>query len=280
MRLAMSLAMAGLLWIPSAGQAQYRRDRDWNQQDQNYRSGSLDEIADGLSNSAEHVWSMVRGRRVNQTDQNVDLRNALRNFSRNTRNWASELNSSEAETYRSGAQQLIREAEDISRLVDQTEMSYHLRQDWNEVEAQVYRLSQFYRIPFSPDSRQSRYYRGRYGRDRELARTDPYYGDDNQYGYASGTFRWRGSVDGSDVIYLRGNQVDIRHLDAQPITNSNYLLPVPLPRRGVSLQLRKLQGRGNIQLVQQPSPQTNYTAAVRIDDPEGGRDYYEFELIW
>jgi hypothetical protein len=118
---------------------------------------------------------------------------------------------------------------------------------------------------------------------RELPRADNRMerGRDSEMGMADhGAFRWRGRVDGSDYIELRRDQVTVRHLQYQPITEADYNLRSPLPQRPVTVQLNKLQGRGKVVLSQQPSAANNYTVRVYIEDNEGGSDFYEFELIW
>jgi len=121
------------------------------------------------------------------------------------------------------------------------------------------------------------YYRDR-DRPRELARVDDTYRGD--YGYEHGTFRWRGRVDGTDYIELRGDRVNVRHVKSQPIMDSTFDLRVPLPRRPVNVQMTRIQGRGVLELYQQPSASNGYTAVVYIQDDAGGSDVYEFELSW
>jgi hypothetical protein len=128
-------------------------------------------------------------------------------------------------------------------------------------------------------------YRGR--PSRELARTDDDWRNrDRGYrdgGYRSdlrGSFHWRGRVDGSDYIELRGDRVNIRHMQARPITDATFDVRSPLPRQPVNVQLRRVQGRGRVDLVQQPSASNNYTAVVYIQDDDGGDDFYEFDLSW
>jgi hypothetical protein len=168
-------------------------------------------------------------------------------------------------------------------------MSNHLREDWDEVEREVARLSRYYGISFSERRNLARtdpYGRGGYGRNRDNRRAGGYgrdgdWRDQNGYGsYQSGVFRWRGRVDGSDYIFLRGRRVNIRHLQAQPITDATYDVTAPLPRTNVNVQVRPLRGRGRIQLIQQPSASNDYTAGILIEDKDSGADYYEFELIW
>ena len=40
------------------------------------------------------------------------------------------------------------------------------------------------------------------------------------------------------------------------------------------------QGRGSVSVIEQPSQYNNYTAVVRVLDPQGGYGYYDFDLIW
>jgi hypothetical protein len=259
---------------------------DWR--DREHRSGRLDDIARDLANRADAVWSMVQNRNARDEDRN-DLYTAFRNFDRNTRNFASRVDASNSDTYRAGAEQLVREAENIGRLVDRFQNMYRIQDQWNDVEVQVDRLSRFYGISYSGSHNLARTdpYRsnggyGGYGRDRDRDRDYSGSGAYGNYGggYQSGVFRWRGRVDGSDYIYLRGSRVDIRHLQAQPIVNSTYDLPSPLPRTPVNVQLRRLRGRGRVQLVQQPTAQNGYTAGILIEDNDAGADDYEFELSW
>ena len=118
---------------------------------------------------------------------------------------------------------------------------------------------------------------------RELPRADNRMGrdQDSERGTADhGAFRWRGRVDGSDYIELCRDQVIVRHMQAQPITEADYTLRSPLPQRPVTVQLNKLQGRGKVVLSQQPSAANNYTVRVYIEDNQASNDFYEFELIW
>ena len=72
----------------------------------------------------------------------------------------------------------------------------------------------------------------------------------------------------------------IDHLESNPIRNANYSLPQPLPRSNVQVQLNKIRGRGNVELVEQPSAYNDFTATVLIEDPDPGADEYDFELTW
>lgn len=93
-------------------------------------------------------------------------------------------------------------------------------------------------------------------------------------------FRWRGDVDGTDEILIRGREVTINHLDAQPLRNQQFRFSAALPSRAVHVTLEVVRGRGEVRLMEQPSARNDFTAVVRIEDERGGDSRYEFELVW
>lgn len=95
------------------------------------------------------------------------------------------------------------------------------------------------------------------------------------------TFRWRGRVDGVDDIVIRGSDVRIEHVSAQPIQRQEHRFSAPLPPAEVELHLEKIEGRGDVRILEQPTRRNDYTAVVRVDDQAHGGDAdYEFELSW
>ena len=94
-------------------------------------------------------------------------------------------------------------------------------------------------------------------------------------------FQWRGQVDGIDEILIRGGEVRVRHLAAKPIQRQDHRFTSPLPEWDVDLRLYKIEGRGDVELIEEPSSWNEYTVVVRIDDSDHiGDSYYEFELTW
>lgn len=93
-------------------------------------------------------------------------------------------------------------------------------------------------------------------------------------------FRWEGEVDGSSVIYIKGRNVNVQTRSGLPVQRQRFSFSDPLPRANVDLGLTRIDGRGDIRLVQEPNRNNDYTAIVRIDDRSGGRDFYSFELRW
>lgn len=83
-----------------------------------------------------------------------------------------------------------------------------------------------------------------------------------------------------DVI-LRGGQVSFSTVRGRRpgSVRADFSSPVPSDPSLV-FSLSKLWGRGGINLRGTPQRANNYTAVVRISDPQGGQDNYRFRLEW
>src|SRR5262249_51498617 len=93
-------------------------------------------------------------------------------------------------------------------------------------------------------------------------------------------FRWEGVVDGTSFVYIRGRNVRVETRSGLPVQRQRFNFSDPLPFASIELGLDVFNGRGRVRLVQNPQPNNDYTAVVRIDDNSGGRDAYGFELQW
>jgi hypothetical protein len=93
-------------------------------------------------------------------------------------------------------------------------------------------------------------------------------------------FEWEGRVDGESIIRIRGSQVWVDDLSGNGVRNAHYRFSSSLPPRSVQVSLVDADGRGEIVLVEQPSPHNGYTASVRIRDRQGGDGNYAFILSW
>lgn len=111
---------------------------------------------------------------------------------------------------------------------------------------------------------------------RTTGRPGGYYGD---YGL-SGSMRWSGRVDGEIIIMIQGNRASIRTVSGDRVRDENVSFASPLPRQELRLNLRQINGRGSVDLIEEPSRRNDYSAVVRIRDQKGGSDVYEFELRW
>jgi hypothetical protein len=115
-------------------------------------------------------------------------------------------------------------------------------------------------------------------RDRRRDRSIDRY--DQRGGYGWGSLTWRGRVDGEIELEIQGNQVYERVISGKPISSVRRNFTASLPRRDVNVEVQLIEGRGNVEVIQQPSSRNNYQAIVLIRDSQGGADDYEIEIRW
>lgn len=94
------------------------------------------------------------------------------------------------------------------------------------------------------------------------------------------SFHWKGRVDIGAVVRIQGNRHRVEDLGGSGTREVSASLSAPLPEKDVPVSVRKLDGRGKLELVEMPSAGNGYTAVVRIEDDKSGADTYEFELTW
>ena len=111
--------------------------------------------------------------------------------------------------------------------------------------------------------------------------------------------KFRASVDGVDVVKISGYRLWIEHQDFQlpirvkinganwnPAWNAGVSAPYKLrrafrPADPAAIKLVKLRGRGDVTILEMPSPANDQTLAIKLDDgPYGGADGYEFTVSW
>jgi hypothetical protein len=97
----------------------------------------------------------------------------------------------------------------------------------------------------------------------------------------SPVFRWTGNIDGTvDIAIRRGSARYSVLSGAEPRNVQSGVLSGGLPYANGRLSLAPRQGRGNITILQQPSASNDYTAIIRVSDPDTGFGYYDFDVIW
>jgi len=99
-------------------------------------------------------------------------------------------------------------------------------------------------------------------------------------GFGSGRLRWSGRVDDEVILMVRGSRVSVRVVDGERVDDEDYRFDSPLPRRETNLQVRRIRGRGSVDLIQEPSRENDYSAMIRIRDNRSGSDAYEIEVSW
>ncbi|MDZ7637250.1 MAG: hypothetical protein U5J83_03210 [Bryobacterales bacterium] len=100
-------------------------------------------------------------------------------------------------------------------------------------------------------------------------------------GRRGGRFEFRGRIDDEVLFFIRGGQVTVQNRAGRGMLVERWSMDDSLPvGRPVRIDLDRKDGRGRVQLVEAPSPRNNYTAVVRVFDPNGGSDRYHIRLDW
>ncbi len=86
-------------------------------------------------------------------------------------------------------------------------------------------------------------------------------------------------VDNAAEVEIRGDRGRIRTLAGQPATWRRFECTDPLPPNPSDFKFSGVDGRGRQTLVAGPR-QNGGVAVIRIEDPEGGREGYTFDIEW
>ena len=150
---------------------------------------------------------------------------------------------------------------------------YHVRITWE--------VPQSFSQRANPSSRRFETYRGRrgsYSLPGDRLSTSGSSGFDNAL---DGRFEFRGRVDDEAIFYIRRDQATVEAVRGRRVEAERVQFSQPLPDRALrAFQMRKREGRGNVELLEEPTRENGWTAVVRIIDDDSGADRYQFELLW
>ncbi len=85
-------------------------------------------------------------------------------------------------------------------------------------------------------------------------------------------FTWTGRVDREVLIVVRGRDVSTRGFDAG--LPSRTRVNSALPRTSAIVVVQRNDGRGDVDVIEQPSARNGYQAVLRVRDPRAGADNY------
>lgn len=86
-------------------------------------------------------------------------------------------------------------------------------------------------------------------------------------------------VDDTAEVEVYGVEGRIRTLSGNPSTWRRFQCTSPLPRNPVDFRFRGIDGRGRVELIRDPR-NSGGRAVIRIQDSQGGREGYTFDLEW
>jgi hypothetical protein len=93
-------------------------------------------------------------------------------------------------------------------------------------------------------------------------------------------YRWAGYVDREIRIQLQGGNAYIQPMgNHEPRTGRGQTL-AGLPRQDGVLRVERVEGRGSVDVIQQPNASNGYTATLRVRDPNSGASPYRLVAYW
>ncbi|MDB4906157.1 MAG: hypothetical protein JWO05_941 [Gemmatimonadetes bacterium] len=93
-------------------------------------------------------------------------------------------------------------------------------------------------------------------------------------------FSWAGRVDTEVQLTISGNNVTTSNIGRNESRARTATVRSALPREDGQVSIQTVEGRGNVDVIQQPSANNGYTAIVRIRDPQSGSAVYRLDGTW
>ena len=93
-------------------------------------------------------------------------------------------------------------------------------------------------------------------------------------------FRWNGRVDREVQIVMRGGNVWTNDIGRTEPGRARSRAVSVLPRQQGEVAVQVLDGRGDVDVIQQPTSRNGFTTIVRVRDPRGGADNYRLVAYW
>src|SRR6476619_4121081 len=88
-------------------------------------------------------------------------------------------------------------------------------------------------------------------------------------------FEWAGRVDREIRIQANRNNASIIKLGSNERNNGGRLRNFSaVPRQEGTVTVQVLEGRGRVDVIEQPSARNGYTAVIRLRDPDSGASLY------
>lgn len=91
---------------------------------------------------------------------------------------------------------------------------------------------------------------------------------------------WTGRVDKEAQITIIDTTIRTGINGGRPVTMTYFNAQDRLPKQDGNVRVEVGTGRGDVDVIQQPSAKNNYAAIVRIRDKSAGKDTYEFTAFW
>lgn len=91
---------------------------------------------------------------------------------------------------------------------------------------------------------------------------------------------WTGRVDKEVQITIRDTSMSTSIVGGAPVAVRYFDVKDRLPRRAGTVRVEVDYGRGDVDVIQQPSVTNDYAAVIRIRDKSTGKDTYQVKAFW
>ena len=91
---------------------------------------------------------------------------------------------------------------------------------------------------------------------------------------------WSGTVDREAIIIMRGAYLETEGDGFEFNHEAQYRVTEALPRSNGTVSIERADGRGEVEVIQQPSLFNGYTARVRVRDRQSGAGHYRLVVTW
>lgn len=92
--------------------------------------------------------------------------------------------------------------------------------------------------------------------------------------------QWSGSVDREIQIEVDNRRATVYEVGSNERTRRRVNMTGSIPNRPGRLYVQVLQGRGRVDVIEQPSARNGYRATIRLRDPQGGASRYRIAAYW
>lgn len=122
--------------------------------------------------------------------------------------------------------------------------------------------------------------RGNNGRGNN-GRWDDRKGNNGRYSNAPReVYRWQGLVDREIRIQLQGSNANVQLMGNHEVRSDRGRMLSGLPHQDGFLRVERIEGRGDVDVIQQPTASNGYTATLRVRDPRSGASPYRLVAYW
>jgi hypothetical protein len=94
-----------------------------------------------------------------------------------------------------------------------------------------------------------------------------------------GSVTWSGKVNHDVKLIISGSRLTFVVQSGKDLGRGTYYFTSPLPTDAV-VTVRRVKGRNDVYVTDQPSRRNDYSAVVRITDSRGGSDQTEVVISW